>query len=112
MPELRLARVGSGCYLDPMALTKDQVAHVARLARLELDDAALARATDQLSQILGHMEMLERITTDGIEPTSHAIPVANVFREDAAQPAGTTEATLAQAPDRDGPFYKVNKVIE
>ena len=95
-----------------MPLSKEQVEHVANLARLKLSPDDLQRFTDQLNQIVGHVEALKKLDTEGIEPTSHAIPVANVFREDGARSAGTREATLAQAPDRDGNFYKVPRVIE
>lgn len=95
-----------------MALSKEQVVHVANLARLELAPNDLDRFTDQLNQIVGHVESLKKLDTDKIEPTAHAIPVANVFREDRTRTEETREKTLGQAPDRNGNFYKVPKVIE
>ena len=97
-----------------MAITKEEVEQVARLARLSLTDDEKERFTAQLDSILGYIEKLNELKTDGIEPTSHVLPLSNVWREDVMETSiiGTPEEILANAPDREGPFFKVKKVIE
>jgi aspartyl-tRNA(Asn)/glutamyl-tRNA(Gln) amidotransferase subunit C len=95
-----------------MALTKDTVEHVARLARLELSEAEKEEFTLQLNEILTFVEELNQLDTTGIEPTAHAIPVNNVFRPDQVQPSLDPELVLANAPDRIGDFFKVPKTLE
>ena len=97
-----------------MAITQKDVEHVARLARLALTDAEKERFTTQLGSILGYIEKLNELNTDGVEPTSHALPLSNVWREDRRETGtlGSPEEILANAPQREGPFFKVKKVIE
>lgn len=97
-----------------MAITKKDVEHVARLARLSLSEEEKERYTAQLESILGYIEKLKTLNTDNVPPTSHVLPMANVWREDGAdqQILGSAEDILANAPDREGPFFKVKKIIE
>jgi len=100
-----------------MAITKQDVEHVARLARLSLTDEEKERYTAQLGQILGYVEKLSRLNTDNVPPTSHVLPMANVWREDKAEPStaetlGSPGDILANAPEREGPLFKVKKIIE
>lgn len=95
-----------------MSLTKTEVDHVARLARLELTDAEKEEFTGQLNEILHFVEKLKELDTTGIEPMAHAIPVTNVFRADLVEPSIDTESALSNAPDRIGDFFKVPKVLE
>lgn len=97
-----------------MAITQKDVEQVARLARLALTDAEKERFTAQLGVILGYIEKLNELNTDGVEPTSHALPLSNVWREDRREAGtlGSPEEILANAPQREGPFFKVKKVIE
>lgn len=95
-----------------MSLTKSEVEHVARLARLALTEAEKEEFTGQLNEILGFVEKLNEVDTSGIEPTAHAIPIHNVFRADEAKPSMDPEKVLANAPDRTGDFFKVPKILE
>jgi aspartyl-tRNA(Asn)/glutamyl-tRNA(Gln) amidotransferase subunit C len=89
-----------------------QVRKVAKLARLELIDKEVEEFTGQLSAILDYVERMNKLNTDGIEPLAHCLPIHNVFREDVAKESLGTEKTLANAPQRDGPFFKVPKILE
>jgi aspartyl-tRNA(Asn)/glutamyl-tRNA(Gln) amidotransferase subunit C len=100
-----------------MAITKKDVEHVARLARLALADEEKERYTSQLAQILRYVEKLGQLNTDDVPPTSHVLPLSNVWREDRAEPStaetlGSPDELLANAPEREGPLFKVKKVIE
>jgi len=86
-------------------LDRDQVLHVARLARLELDDDDVERMAAELSHVLGHVDRIRELDLDGVEPTSHAIDLAGVLRPDEPVPCLSREAALAQAPEPvDGGF--------
>lgn len=97
-----------------MSITKKDVEHVARLARLALTEEEKERFTAQLGQILTYVEKLNQLNTDNVPPTSHVLPLANVWREDRAESGalGAPEEILTNAPEREGPFFKVKKVIE
>jgi aspartyl-tRNA(Asn)/glutamyl-tRNA(Gln) amidotransferase subunit C len=95
-----------------MNITIADVENVARLARLELDTAEKELFAGQMGAILGYVEKLKELNTDGILPTSHAVPMENAFREDVACPAIGTESALSNAPDRVESFFRVPKVIE
>ncbi len=95
-----------------MAIKKEDVEHVARLARLALTDAEKELFAGQLAHILEHMEQLKRLDTSKVPPTSQVLGLKNVFREDVAAPFPKTESLLANAPDREAGYFKVAKVIE
>jgi aspartyl-tRNA(Asn)/glutamyl-tRNA(Gln) amidotransferase subunit C len=95
-----------------MKITKEDVEYVAHLGRLELEPHEIERYTTQLDRILGHMDALNSLDTEGIEPTSHAVPVACVLREDVARESLSMEGSLQNAPDRKGNFFKVPPIIE
>ena len=95
-----------------MALTKAEVEHVARLARLELSEKEQEEFTGQLNDILGFVEKLNQLDTTSIEPTAHAIPVTNVFRPDQAGTSLEQDKALANAPDRVDDYFKVPKILE
>lgn len=95
-----------------MKITRSEVEHVARLARLALDERELQALTGQIDAILGYMEQLNRLDTEGILPTSHAVPVENAFREDRAHPGLGIEKALRNAPDAAEGCFRVPKVIE
>ncbi len=92
-------------------LNLDQVKHVAKLARLAIPEAQLPKFTEQLESILEYVEQLKLVDVTGVEPMAHAVRLTNVLRDDVVQPALTPEQVLANAPDTDGPFFKVPKVI-
>ncbi|MHB8926148.1 MAG: Asp-tRNA(Asn)/Glu-tRNA(Gln) amidotransferase subunit GatC [Bacillota bacterium] len=96
-----------------MPISKEEVRHVAALARLELGEADVERMAGQLGLILEHIAKMNRLTTDDVEPTSHTLPsMGNVVREDVVHRGLSREAAMAIAPAREGPFFKVPKVIE
>jgi len=93
-------------------ITLDEVEHVARLARLALTSEEKERMRSQLDAILAYIDKLHELDTSGVEPTSHAIPMANVMREDEVRPCFPGEEMLANAPERDGDFFRVPRIIE
>jgi aspartyl-tRNA(Asn)/glutamyl-tRNA(Gln) amidotransferase subunit C len=95
-----------------MKITSAEVGHVARLARLELSDEEIKLFVGQMDAILGYVAKLGELNTDGIVPTSHAVPVENSFRPDMSAPSIGVEKALANAPDKAGSFYRVPKVLE
>lgn len=93
-------------------LTIEQVSRVAFLARLELSGAETLRLTTELNGILGQFERLQELDTNGIPPTSHSLPLQNVFRDDQIRPSLSREAATANAPEkRDGNFI-VPQIME
>ncbi|OYD06941.1 Asp-tRNA(Asn)/Glu-tRNA(Gln) amidotransferase subunit GatC [Paludifilum halophilum] len=95
-----------------MAISREQVEHVARLARLDLTEEEARLYTEQLNDILGFAEKLNELDTKDIEPTSHVRPMANALREDEARPSLSREQALANAPEsRDG-MFEVPAVFE
>ena len=92
-------------------LTLDDVRHVAMLSRLALDEEHLKRLTGQLESILGYIAKLGQVDTTGVEPMAHALPLHNVLREDVVEPSLPLEKVLQNAPQTDGPFFVVPKVI-
>ena len=95
-----------------MKITVTDVEQVARLARLELTPAEKELFAEQMGSILGYVEKLKELDTEGIIPTSHAVPMENSFREDAVRPSIGLEKALANSPERAGSFFAVPKVIE
>lgn len=79
-------------------IDREQVLHVARLARLELSDDEVGRMATELSGVLGHLEKIGELTLDAVAPTSHVVEVANALRPDVVQPSLPREVALAQAP--------------
>lgn len=93
-------------------ITLVEVEHVARLARLELSEAEKERMRSQLDAILTYIDKLRRLDTDAVEPTSHAIPIVNVMREDEIRPCWPAEEMLSNAPECLGDFFRVPRIIE
>ena len=93
-------------------IERKDVEHVARLARLALTDAELEKILEQLNGILAYIEKLNELDTDGVEPTSHAVPMVNVMRDDETGPCLPRDEALANAPDRAGEFFRVQRIIE
>jgi aspartyl-tRNA(Asn)/glutamyl-tRNA(Gln) amidotransferase subunit C len=91
---------------------KMEIEKVARLARLELSDGEKEIFGNQLEQILTYMEQLNRLDTKGVEPTSHTIPMPNVFREDEVRPSFPRDEVLGIAPDKEEDHFKVPRIIE
>ena len=93
-------------------ITREEVEHVARLARLELSEDEKDLMTAQLDRILGYMDKLNELDMSQVEPTSHVIPMVNVMREDEAKPSLSPDDALANAPDRETPYFRVPRIIE
>ena len=92
-------------------ITRQEVRHVALLARLELSEAEEERMTGQMNSILGYMDKLNELETKDVEPTTHAIQLQNVFRPDLVQPSLERKDSLANAPGTDGVNFVVPRVI-
>ena len=90
----------------------EQVDHVARLARLELSAADKERMRSELDGILSYIDKLRALDTRDVEPTSHAVPVTNVMRDDVERPSLPQEDMLANAPDRHRDMFRVPRIIE
>ncbi|HEY7203149.1 MAG TPA: Asp-tRNA(Asn)/Glu-tRNA(Gln) amidotransferase subunit GatC [Methylomirabilota bacterium] len=88
------------------------VEHVARLARLELSASEKERMRKELDGILSYIDKLRALDTRGVEPTSHAVPLTNVMRDDTEVPSLPRDEMLANAPDRHGELFRVPKIIE
>ena len=95
-----------------MKITKEEVEHVALLARLKFSESEKELFTTQLNSILEYMEKLGELDTTRIEPTFHAVVRTNVFREDLVKPSLPQELSLSNAPDGDRGFFRVPKIIE
>ena len=95
-----------------MGIDRAAVDHVARLARLALSDDERTRFEKELAQILGHADKIQELDLDGVEPTSHAIPLRNVMRPDEVRPSLTQEEALANAPETEDGRFKVPRIIE
>jgi len=86
-------------------IDRDQVLHVAKLARLKVTDDEVGRMAEELSKILEHVETMNELDLEGVEPTSHVVDLTNVLREDVPRPGLPREKALEQAPDAaDGGF--------
>jgi aspartyl-tRNA(Asn)/glutamyl-tRNA(Gln) amidotransferase subunit C len=95
-----------------MALTRNQVEHVAKLARLGLNEAEKDAFTEQLSRILEHVESMDRLNTDNVPPTYHAVALQNVLRADKPHESLNREKVLSQAPEAEAGCFKVPKITE
>ena len=95
-----------------MKLSRDEVLHIARLARLGLTEDELHKFREQLSNILEDFEILQQVDTTNVPPTAQAIPLQNVFREDEVAASLPQSEVLANAPRREGDFFRVPAVLE
>jgi len=95
-----------------MTISKQDVEHVAKLARLEITETEKDAFSQQLSSILTYVEKLKTLNTKGVEPTATVVEQVNVFREDKARPSLPLEKALANAPEQSGGFFVVPKIIE
>lgn len=95
-----------------LSITKSDVEHVARLARLDLSENEKEQFTEQLNAILKYAEQLNELNTEGVVPTSHAMPLVNVMRADITKPSLPIEKVLLNAPDEEEGQFKVPAVLE
>lgn len=95
-----------------MAITREQAGHVARLARLAFTDEELDRFATQLSSILDYAEQVSALATEDVPPTSHAIPLRNVFRPDEVGACLPQDKALSIAPEVEQGRFKVPRILE
>jgi aspartyl-tRNA(Asn)/glutamyl-tRNA(Gln) amidotransferase subunit C len=95
-----------------VALTREQVLHIASLVRIALTEPEVERLREQLSDILEQFEALRELDTASIQPTTSVLPLASVMREDEPRPAYPKDEILANAPAREGDFFRVRVVLE
>jgi len=95
-----------------MKITKKDVEYVAKLARLALTEEEKEKFCNQLNQILVYMEKLNELDTKDVPPTSHVLPLKNIWREDEVKPFPAFKEILKNAPEKEGNYFKVKKVIE
>ncbi|MDZ7699051.1 MAG: aspartate--tRNA ligase [Deltaproteobacteria bacterium] len=93
-------------------ITREEVRHVARLARLRISDTEAERLQQDLNAVLSHFETLQELNTRDVPPMSHVLDLKNVWREDQAHPSHMTEPILENAPDRDADYFKVPRILE
>jgi aspartyl-tRNA(Asn)/glutamyl-tRNA(Gln) amidotransferase subunit C len=92
-------------------ISADDVRKVAQLARLELPEDKIAIYTGQLERILDYVAQLEQVDTEGVAPTTRAVEVVNVTRDDVVEPTPVREELLDLAPQREGDFFRVPKIL-
>lgn len=112
--EINLVEDMENDYNFSMDITVKDVEYVARLARLKVSAAEKEMFAGQLQSILHYIDQLAEVDTSAVAPTSHALNLANVMREDRARPPDPLERErlLGNAPERDGDYFRVQKVIE
>ena len=95
-----------------MPIERDQVVHIAALARIGISDEEIDLYAGQLSDIIDQFEILNELDTSGVEPTGHAGDLRGVMREDTPADSLTPDAALSNAPRRDGEYFRVKAVLE
>jgi aspartyl-tRNA(Asn)/glutamyl-tRNA(Gln) amidotransferase subunit C len=93
------------------SITRDEIAHLANLARIDLTEAELDHLAPQLSVILESVASISGVADENTPPTSHALPLTNVFREDAVTPGLTADEALSGAPEQEGQRFKVPRIL-
>src|SRR5438067_172309 len=95
-----------------MAISREDVEHVARLARLQLTDDETELFREQLSAVLERAQRIQSLPLADVPPTAHPVQQKNVWREDVVEPCDVTEAVLGNAPDRAEEFFRVPRILE
>ena len=95
-----------------MPIKKGDVRHIAGLARLKLSDKEIDYFADHLGRIIDYIDQLKEVDTSNVEPTSHVLPLQNVFREDSVKTSLKREAVLKNAPAKEEGLFKVPRIIE
>ncbi|MBN1867823.1 Asp-tRNA(Asn)/Glu-tRNA(Gln) amidotransferase subunit GatC [Candidatus Sumerlaeota bacterium] len=98
--------------MSPEIVSEKHVRHIALLSRLECSDPEIRKFAGDLNAILGYVEKLKEIDTDAIEPTTHALRLTNVFREDVVRPSLTNAQALSNAPEAEAGHFKVPPIIQ
>lgn len=95
-----------------MKLSREEVLHIARLARIGLTEAEITRFSEQLSHLLENFEVLQEVNTENIPPTAQSVALQSVMRDDEVAPSSTPDDILANAPKREGDCFRVRAVLE
>jgi aspartyl-tRNA(Asn)/glutamyl-tRNA(Gln) amidotransferase subunit C len=95
-----------------MKLSREEVLHIARLARVGLTESEINRLSEQLSQLLENFEVLQQVDTTGVPPTAQSVDLQSVMRDDEAAPSFPSNDILANAPRREGDYFRVRAVLE
>lgn len=95
-----------------MKLSREEVLHIARLARIGLTEAEITRFSEQLSHLLENFEVLQEVNTENIPPTAQSVALQSVMRDDEVAPSFTPDDILANAPKREGDCFRVRAVLE
>ena len=95
-----------------MSLSREEVLHIAHLARIGITDEEVEKFRGQLSDILGHFEALSELDTEGVEPTAYPLPLESVMRDDDVRPSLPVEDALANAPEVEDGAFRVKAVLE
>ena len=95
-----------------MKLSREEVLHIARLARVALTDAEITRMSEQLSVLLEHFEVLQKVDTENVPPTAQSIDLQSVMRADEVVPSLPPDDILANAPRREEDYFRVRPVLE
>ena len=94
-----------------MSITKKEVANIAKLARIEIAEEELEKYRTDLNKVLGYIEILKTVDTEGVEPLAQVTGLENAFRDDQVQTSEIADELLSQAPDTSGRFIRVKKVL-
>jgi aspartyl-tRNA(Asn)/glutamyl-tRNA(Gln) amidotransferase subunit C len=95
-----------------MKLSREEVLHIARLARMALTEEEITRLSGQLSNLLEHFQVLQEVNTDNVEPMAQSVELRSVMREDNIAPSLPPEDVLANAPRKEGEYFRVRAVLE
>ncbi len=95
-----------------MKLSREEVLHIARLARIALTEEEITRLSGQLSDLLEHFRVLQEVNTDNVPPTAQPVELRSVIREDVIKPSMPVEDVLANAPRREDDYFRVRAVLE
>ena len=95
-----------------MKLSREEVLHISRLARISITDTDIEKMTEQLSNILDNFEILREVDTTGVPPTAQSVALQNIMRDDVITPSMPVQNVLANAPRQEEDFFKVNAVLE
>ena len=95
-----------------MKIEREAVLHIAKLARVELTAAEVDTFSEQLTEIIGHFDALAAVNTDGVEPTTQALPLTNIMAADVSRPSLPRDEVLAMAPNTDDGYLRVRAVLE
>jgi len=94
-----------------MAITREEVEHIAKLARLQLTDEEKKRFQVELGKILEYFDQLKKLDTENVPPMTHAVPIENVLREDQVKPSLPAEGALQNTPEKKDSYFQVPKVV-